>query len=437
MSCNNSLLFYANGNDEIKDSSTIDCNSILKVINDEKHETDPKKTQEPNLEINNLYGIRYLLYRYFKSAVVSNKKNLFNLVHDIFKILDDKIIINKYIGNDKFKQNNFLIFECKYNNIKILFIVDHNINTNIIYPKENSKDYNEKFFYHNTLILFSTGLKTNENDVLIKYIKKISNDSGNKNRIYLLTKKEKEQEKEQEEEQEEEKEGEEQEEEKEGEEQEGESNKDRIKKHQQPQKNKDLLEKIRKNNKKISIKKINSNYKEYEIEKKDIDLDNLKIIITEYYEGNYYDYLLSEKDDNNIFSSLIQIFISLINFYNEEANKKYLLSPENFFYKTIDKSLSNKYLLYKIDKIKCVLNAKTHLFVLFDQNLKKDGNNNNNALNSLMNILKCGFFSKYLYYGYNSFIVQLVQEINSNTYNIKNILEVFQNNISSFRILEE
>jgi uncharacterized membrane protein len=104
MSCNNSLLFYANGNDEIKDSSTIDCNSILKVINDEKHETYPKKTQEPNLEINNL-SLREI-NDIIKINILCGKYE--NKINEIREIIENKLDItfyentnsNRYIIND-------------------------------------------------------------------------------------------------------------------------------------------------------------------------------------------------------------------------------------------------------------------------------------------------------------------------------------------------
>jgi hypothetical protein len=194
------------------------------------------------------------------------------------KLLDKNIKVKIYIGNTKFKQNNFLIFECTYNNIKTLLIV---CNKDIGRTDEQfirSPNDTYIFFYHKYLILYEKTIQTSGNDytTLTSYIKKLSDDKQSKEPRILLV--------------------------------------DTTLPPQPPQSStsddykvsRELLDKISKHRNKIIIKEIINNYDEYNIDKKTIDLNNLlHIIITEYYNGNYYDYLQTETDDEKIFISLV------------------------------------------------------------------------------------------------------------------------------------
>jgi hypothetical protein len=408
MTCNKKLLQYANSINDIKDGSNIDCDSILKII--KKEIEDSKKPN--NFTDTNLYGIRYLLYKYFKSNILKDTiKSILYMNGNELKLLDKNIKVRIYIGNTKFKQNDFLIFECTYNNVKTLLIICNKDATGRS-DEEFIRSPNDTyiFFYHKYLILYEKTIQPSGSDytTLKSYIKKLSDDKQSKESKILL-----------------------------------------VDTTSQPSATDDykvsreLLDKISKHKNKIIIKEIINNYDEYNIDKKTIDLDSpLHIIITEYYNGNYYDYLQIETDDEKIFISLVQIFISLIDFYRHDVNSQFLIYPQNFFYKNTVNSITQKYLLYGINNNKYILHTdkQKNLFVLFDKNLERK-RNNYNAVLSLLNILECGFYSKYLYYGYNSFIVQLVQEIMNqkatNSYSNSQILKIFVNNIPSFSFIKE
>ena len=410
MTCNKKLLQYANSINDIKDD--IDCNSIVKII--KKEIEDSKKPN--NFTDTNLYGIRYLLYKYFILNIFKDGiKSLLYMNGNELKILDKNIKVKKYIGNNVFKQNDFLIFECTYNSIKTLLIVcnkDETGRTDEQFIRPPNDTY--IFFYHKYLILFETEIQTSSSDytTLKSYIKKLSDDKEPKESKILL------------------------------ENTTSASSNPSVKEDYRV--SHDVLDKISNHKDKIIIKEIINNYDEYNIDKKTVDLDQpLHIIITEYYNGNYYDYLQTETDDEKIFISLVQIFISLINFYSDAVNSQFPISPENFFYKNTVNSITQKYLLYSINRNKYILHTdkQKNLFVLFDKNLNADGNGSYNAVLSLYNILECGLYSKYLYYGYNSFIVQLVQslliQINNQQYDNSQILQIFADNIRSFSHIKE
>lgn len=408
MSCNKSLLQYANGTDDTK-GLEVDCKAILDKIKQ------IKKTEK--IAYSNLYGIRYLLYKFFKSNVVKDGifKQLIYVNGNQLQLLDNNINVKEYIGNAKFKQNDFLVFECNYNNIKTLLIIykkeDTRRSEQIFIKEQTDETYN--FFYHNYLILYEKTLEQKNNETLTAYIKKLSQIGDKDKKINLKIPEPTSQLQQQS------------------------QTDDRI--------SQEVLDKIAEYKDKIMIKKIIDNYDEYNVDKKNIDLDQLNIVITEYYDGNYYDYLNKEKDDEKIYISLLQIFISLIDFYKNDDNNTYKISPENFFYKNTANSISEKYLLYDINNKKYILrtNIQKNLFVLFDKKLTicASGEETYNAVLSLLNILQCGFYSKYLYYGYNSFIVQLVQEImnqkHTGSFNSIKILKIFTDNIASFSNIKE
>jgi hypothetical protein len=408
MTCNKKLLQYANSINDIKDGSNIDCDSILKII--KKEIEDSKKPN--NFTDTNLYGIRYLLYKYFKSNILKDTiKSILYMNGNELKLLDKNIKVRIYIGNTKFKQNDFLIFECTYNNVKTLLIIcnkDTTGRTDEQFIRSPNDTY--IFFYHKYLILYEKTIQPSSSDytTLTSYIKKLSDDKQSKESRILLV-----------------------------------DTPSQSSATDDYKVSRELLDKISKHKNKIIIKEIINNYDEYNIDKKTIDLDSpLHIIITEYYNGNYYDYLQTETDDEKIFISLVQIFISLIDFYRHDVNSHFLIYPQNFFYKNTVNSITQKYLLYGINNNKYILHTdkQKNIFVLFDKNLETK-RNDYNAVLSLLNILECGFYSKYLYYGYNSFIVQLVQEIMNqkatNSYSNSQILKIFVNNIPSFSFIKE
>ncbi len=350
-----------------------------------------------NKDIKKIEDIYKIFYNFFEEKTAdflsikntTNRNKNFNLTSSDFFYLD-KIKIKKY-SNNKFKQNYEIIFECEYEGIKLLLFL-HNKGT-------NSKIYNYNN-YPMALILHS---KTSHDEGDLKESFKrfrISTSISTSTSIQST-----------------------------------------------PIINHSMLDIIKQNITKIKITDILNNYNEYDIiSKKFDDGGEINIILTEYYDGNYFDFLTNyindddENKDEKIYNSLIQIFIALINFYNiNESNiTNKVLYPHNFFYRELDINIQ-EYFIFQIDNSQYILQNMGFMLVVFYNNLKESLDTNNLIIKSFLNILRRGLYKRYLYNGSNNLIVELVTElliINKDIKQfIKTIFKIFSKYCKSFKII--
>jgi len=385
------LVLYANG--------SIDSKQDIKIKKDDLGQIIAKKFGD-SFKLN-IYSIRFLLYTYLNQLF--DKKNLLKSQKSQLFIWDN-ITINNTVSI-KFKQNIHLIFECiNSDGIKLLlFILNDNSDSD-----GEIDEISNKFFYHNCLKITDTKKSLDKDDTYGKLLIKHLEFLKSSKKIFIQEdnhiKKD--------------------------------DDSDDIEDHEKRQEyEKLIIEKINKN--KIDITIIKRDYSEYNIDKKIFDFyKKPRLILTEYYDGNYYDYLqeTNEYNDESIYNSLIQIFISLIYFYSKSDNKKYIIKPENIFYKSLNPEIQESF-LYKINKKQYILKNLGHLFVIFNYDLELNDNFDSNVYSSFLNILQNGIYKRYLYNGYNDLIVQLIQEIISINHEIKysTILNIFNLNVKSFR----
>lgn len=378
---NKKIILYANGitDSQYQDAQFISNEELNKIIININ-----KELITQNLKFNNnIYSIRYLFYKFFNFLI--DKKNLFKYVQGKQIFIHEQFEIKNI--SEKFKQNKEIVFECvHYNHIKVLLFVSN------IENKFDIDDIKYKYFYHYCLKLSKNFINLNENL-----------DYGIfKMHLLELIK----------------------------------TKKINIKSDDVIETNDDikqeLLEKIKKNQNKINLNLdiIKSNYDEYNIDKKSFNIENkVSLTLTEYYDGNYYNYLSQKLSDEKIYNSLVQIFIALIYFYAKEENKKIKINPENILYKSLDISI-HKVFLYTINSKKYALNNLGYMFVIFNL---EETNESYDACNCFLDILRHGLYKRYMYDGYNSLIVQLIQELKSRSHNINTILKIFNDNVKSFK----
>jgi hypothetical protein len=70
------------------------------------------------------------------------------------------------------------------------------------------------------------------------------------------------------------------------------------------------------------------------------------------------------------------------------------------------------------------------MFVIFNL---EETDKSYNACSCFLDILRHGLYKRYMYDGYNSLIVQLIQELKSGSHNINIILKIFNDNVKSFK----